>query len=87
MTPALRKAFDRHRDERAQELFDIASILDQEGLTLDNGPILQAPAQCRSALRTVPIGQPDAGRQYWGFEIADFRTNLENQRRLRPARQ
>jgi hypothetical protein len=84
MVPALRKAFDQHRDERAQELFDIASILDQVGLTPDNGPILQAAAQCRSAPKTVPTGQPDAGRQYWGFEIADFRINLDNQRHLRP---
>ena len=84
MTPALRKAFDGHRDERAQELFDIASILDKEGLTPDNGPILQAAAQCRSAFKRVPIGAPDAGRHYWGFEIADLRIKLEKQRHLRP---
>lgn len=84
MTPALSKAFDQHRDERAQELFDIAAILNDVGLTPDSGPILQAAAQCRSALKTVRNGEPDAGRQYWGFEVADLRVNLEKQRHLRP---
>jgi hypothetical protein len=84
MTAAFRKAFDQHRDERAQELFDIASILNDLGLTPDNGPVLQAAAQCRSPLRTVAAGQHDAGRTYWGFEIADLRVNLEDQRHLRP---
>jgi len=84
MTESFRKALDQHRNERAQELFDIAAILNDLGLTPDNGPILQAASQCRSAYRTAGADQPDAGREYWGFEMAELRVNLENQRHLRP---
>lgn len=84
MTVALQKIFNRHRDERAQELFDMAAILNDVGLVADTGPISQAASQCRAPVRSVPAGEPDAGCQYWGFEIADLRINLENQRHLRP---
>jgi hypothetical protein len=84
MTPRLRAAFDQHRNERANELFEIAALLNGAGLTPDAEPILQAAGQCRSAVRTVSTGQPDAGRSYWGYEIADLRVNLEDQRHLRP---
>src|SRR5258708_25882353 len=84
MTAALRKAFDQHRDERANELFEIARILDQEGLSPDVAPIRQAAGQCRSAPRVAGADQPDSGRLYWGFEIADLRINLEEQRHCRP---
>jgi hypothetical protein len=84
MTPALRAAFDRHRSERASELFEIAELLSQAGLTSDPEPILQAAGQCRSAVRIAGTDQPDAGRSYWGYEIADLRVNLEDQRHLRP---
>jgi hypothetical protein len=84
MTPALKKAFEHNCNERAQELFDIAAILNDLGLAPDTGPITQAASQCRSPVRTAQAGQPDTGRQYWGFEIAELRINLENQRHLRP---
>jgi hypothetical protein len=78
MTPALRKVFEQHRTERAEELFEVADILDREGLTPDSGPIRQAASQCKGGFRT------DDGREYWGFEIAELRINLEDQRHLRP---
>lgn len=84
LTPSLRAAFDRHRKDRADELFEIAALLYEAGLTPDADPVLQAASQCRSAVRTVSAGQPDAGRSYWGYEIADLRVNLEDQRHLRP---
>jgi len=84
MTPELRKAVDQHRAERAEELFEIANILDREGLTPDSGPIRQAATQCNSGFRKAPAGLPDAGREFWGFEIADLHIRLENQRHLRP---
>jgi hypothetical protein len=84
MTPRLRAIFDGHRDERASELFEIAKLLNDAGLTADSEPIRKAASQCRGSIRTIGAGQADAGRGYWGYEIADLRVNLEDQRHLRP---
>jgi hypothetical protein len=78
MTPALRKAFEQHRTERAEELFEIADILDRERLTPNSEPIRRAASQCKAGFRK------DDAREYWGFDIADLHINLENQRHLRP---
>jgi hypothetical protein len=71
-------------NERAEELFNIATLLYDAGLTPDAAPISQAAGQCRAAIKTAGPGQPDAGRQYWGYEIEGLRINLEDQRHLRP---
>ncbi|MGC1782341.1 MAG: hypothetical protein WA708_07475 [Acidobacteriaceae bacterium] len=84
ITAGFRRAFDRHRDERAEELFEIAHLLVDANLTPDAEPIRQAAAQCRSAIKTAGQGQPDAGRKYWGYDIAELQINLEEQRHLRP---
>lgn len=79
MTAAsLKRAFDEHRAERAQELIDLANLLDQQGLTPDSEPIRRAASQCQGGVRV------DNGRSYWGFEIVDLYINLEDQRHLRP---
>lgn len=84
MTPALRKAFDEHRNDRAQELYEIASILVDSGITPDSEPILEAARQCRLAPKPVPVGEGNPGRQYWGFDLVDLRVNVDDQRHLRP---
>jgi hypothetical protein len=84
MLGTLRKTFDSHRDERANELFEIATILDRAGLAANTQPIRQAAAQCRSAVKTAGNSEPDAGREYWGYEINDLRIRLEDQRHFRP---
>ena len=86
MKASLRLAFDDHRDERAAELYEIADILADAALTPDAGPIRQAAGQCRQAVRISAAEQPDAGREYWGYEIAGLRVNLEDQRHARPRR-
>ena len=83
-TAGFRRRFERHRDERAEELFQIAHLLIDANLTPDAEPIRQAAAQCRSAVKTAGQGQPDAGREYWGYDIAELQINLEDQRHLRP---
>jgi len=78
MTPGLRRVFEEHRDERAQELYEIANILHEQGLTPDAGPIRQAAYQCKSGLKN------DGERDYWGFEIADLHIKLDEQRHGHP---
>lgn len=78
MTPGLRRIFEEHRDDRARELYEIANILDQQGLTPDAGPIRQAAYQCKNGLKNI------GGRDYWGFEIADLHINLDTQRHGHP---
>lgn len=78
MTAGLRRVFEEHRVERAQELVDMANILDQLALTPDSGPIRTAASQCQGGVRK------DREREYWGFEIADLRINLGDQRHVRP---
>src|ERR1700719_962276 len=78
MTPGLRRVFEEHRAERAQERRDMASVLDNEGLTPNSGPIRTAADQCQGGLRK------DGEREYWGFEIAGLQINLEDQRHVRP---
>lgn len=84
MTPALREKLDAYRDERAAELFDIAEKLEQHGFTPDAGPVREAARQCRSALRTARGDVPDAGREFWGYEITDLKIQLASQRHCRP---
>ena len=62
----------------AEELFEIADILDRERLTPNSEPIRRAASQCKAGIRN------DGAREYWGFDIADLYINLENQRHLRP---
>jgi hypothetical protein len=78
MTAGLRRVFEEHRAERAQELVDMANILDQQGLTPNSGPIRNAAYQCQRGTRK------NGKREYWGFEIADLRINLEAQQHVRP---
>ncbi len=78
MTPGLRRVFEEHRAARAQELRDMANILDKEGLTPNSGPVRTAADQCQAGLRK------DGEREYWGFEIAGLQINLEDQRHVRP---
>jgi hypothetical protein len=82
--PALRQKLDAYRDERAFELFEIADKLEQHGFTLDAGPVREAARQCRSAIRTARGDVPDAGREFWGYEITDLRILLAAQRHCRP---
>ena len=78
MTAGLRRVFEEHRVERAQELVDMANILDQLALTPNSGPIRTAASQCQGGIRK------DGEREFWGFEIADLQINLEDQRHVRP---
>ncbi len=78
MTPGLRRVFEEHRDERAQELYEIANLLDKQALTTDSGPIRRAAFQCKGGFKS------DGQRQYWGFEIAELQIKLGDQRHGRP---
>lgn len=84
MTPRLQKAFDGYRDGRANELYELASLLSEVGIVADTEPLGQAGGQCRGGLRTAGPSQPDAGKKYWGYEIVDLQISLESQRHLRP---
>lgn len=86
MDKTLRLALDGHRQERADELYTIATLLESNSFTPDASPLRDAAGQCLSAPRTASKDQPDAGRQYWGYEINDLRIKLEEQRHLRPRR-
>lgn len=86
MTPAVRQRLDAYRDERAAELFDLADRLETHGFTSDAGPLRNAANQCRGAIRIARGGVPDAGREYWGYEITELRIRLEPQRHCRPRR-
>ena len=78
MTPGLRRVFEEHRAERAQEFYEIANLLDKQSLTTDSEPIRRAGFQCQGGFRN------DGNREYWGFEIADLRIKLGDQRHTRP---
>lgn len=84
MTPEVCRRLDAYRDERAQELIDLAYCIETFGFTTDAGPLRDAANQCRSAIRISREGAPDAGREYWGYEITDLRIRLEPQRHCRP---
>ena len=84
MTPALRKVLDTHRQRRAEELYEIAELLERDGLTTDAGPLRTAATQCLSDFRTAGPKQPDAGDRYWGYEIEGLQIRLETQRHCRP---
>ena len=43
MTPALERAFNQHRNERAEELFDIATFLDGQVLPRTLGQFFRRP--------------------------------------------
>lgn len=62
----------------------MAGLLESEGLTPDAAPLRDAAGECLGGIRTVRAALPDKGREYWGYEIADLRLNLETQRHCRP---
>lgn len=62
----------------------MASTLSDVGLSPDAAPISQAASQCRAAIKVAGSSQPDAGREYWGYQIDGLKINLEDQRHLRP---
>ncbi len=80
----LLKQLDEHRNERAEELFTLANLLDDIGVASDVGPLREAGGQCRSGIRISPPGSPDQGKSYWGYDIVDLRINLAAQRHSRP---
>ena len=84
MTPQLRQRFDAYRDERANELFDLADRIETHGFTIDAGPVREAANQCRGARRVAGRDAPDAGCEYWGYEVTGLRIRLEPQRHCRP---
>lgn len=86
MNPDLRERFEEHRKVRQEELFELADLLESNGLTQDPGPLQLAAAGCKGKLRTAPPGMPDAGRQYWGYQIDRLHLRLEEQRHCRPRR-
>lgn len=84
MTPALRERLDEHRRVRQAELLELASLLDQYGLTPDAGPLRDAASLTLGAARTAHDDAPDAGRSYWGYRIDGLQLRLEEQRHCRP---
>ncbi len=84
MTPALRRRFNEHREIRQSELYELAALLDKRKLTPDPGPLQQAASLCLSPPKTVRGDMPDAGREYWGYQIDGLRLHLEPQRHCRP---
>ena len=81
---ALADALRVHQTERANELRQLAAVLQQQGLSSDVGPILAAASQCLAPPRTARAGEPDRDALYWGYEIAELRVALEPQRHCRP---
>ena len=81
---ALADALRAHQAERANELRQLAAVLQQQGLSPDVGPILAAASQCLAPSRIARVGEPDPGAVYWGYEIAELRVALEPQRHCRP---
>ncbi len=84
MTPQLRERLNAHRQARADELYDIAALLESYSFVTDAGPVREAAGQCLGAIRTARGKVPDTGREYWGYEITDLRIALEPQRHCRP---
>ncbi len=84
MTPELLNAFYDYRRERADELYEIARLLESAGVTTDATPIRNAATQCQAKPRIAGPKQPDAGATYWGYEISDQRVEIETQRHCRP---
>jgi hypothetical protein len=84
MTPQLLQRLNAHRDERANELFDLAAHLETHRFTVDAGPVRDAANQCRGSFRVARGDVPDAGRKYWGYEISELRIQLAAQRHCRP---
>lgn len=84
MTPQLRERLNAHRQARADELYDIAALLESYSFVTDAGPVREAAGQCLGAIRTARGEVPDIGREYWGYEITDLRIALEPQRHCRP---
>lgn len=84
MTPAIRGPFEEHRKARQDELFELADLLENNGLTGDAGPLRNAATACKGGIRTAPPNAPDAGREYWGYQIDELHLQLEEQRHCRP---
>lgn len=84
MTPQLRQSLDSHRATRQAELYELADLLERERLTPDAGPIRLAATSCLGKPRAAGTDAPDAGREYWGYQIDGLHMSLEAQRHCRP---